>query len=102
VVGKYIKNRIQNRGINLLNAYCYVDTSPHMNLGHVTPFRVYSWLPPPSSFMNHILYLHNRIFVQHLLIGHAINSYLINKSFKRLKVPHLAFNLSYIALVLAI
>jgi hypothetical protein len=34
----------------------YVDTSPHKTLGHVTPFRVHSRLPPPS-FLHQLYYI---------------------------------------------
>jgi hypothetical protein len=43
---------------------CYVDTSPHMTLGHVTPFRVYSRASAPF-FLHQSYYIqHNRVSMQ--------------------------------------
>ena len=47
-----------------VEAMCYVDTSLHMTLSHVTPFRVYSRASAPF-FLHQLYYItHNCIFLQ--------------------------------------
>jgi hypothetical protein len=49
-----------------VEAMCYVDTSLHMTLSHVTPFRVYSRASAPF-FLHESYYIYTTaFFVQHI------------------------------------
>jgi hypothetical protein len=64
----------------LLYLQCYVDTSPHMTLGHMTPFRVYSRASAPF-FLHQSYYIRpNCIFLQHTV--RTMNSDVFYKSLK--------------------
>ena len=58
---KQVKGQKNNTTKQGIKTSCYIDTSPHMTLGHVTHFVYIARLPPPSSSMNHII-LHPTAF----------------------------------------